>query len=217
MSTTETPHEERDAAARDPERTRQAILEAATVEFTRHGFSGASVNEVAARARVNKRMLYHYFGNKEALFLAVLEHAYARIRSAEHGLELDHLEPIAAVRRLVLFTWDYFIEHPEFLTLLNAENMHQARHLRRSGRIRELHSPLIETLDTVLKRGAAEGVFRANVDPVELYISIAALGFFYLSNQYTLSTIFGRDLGCADALARRGEHVVEVITGYLRP
>lgn len=204
-------------AARDAARTRAAILEAATAEFALHGFEGASVNEVAARAAINKRMLYHYFGNKESLFLAVLENTYARIRSAEKELRLTHLEPPEAVRRLVLFTWDYFVAHPEFLSLLNTENMHRARHLRRSQNVREMHSPLAGTLATLLERGAASGAFRPGVDPVQLYVSIAGLGFFYLSNRHTLSTIFDRDLGSEAALAARREHVADVIMGYLRP
>ncbi|MBJ3776952.1 TetR family transcriptional regulator [Acuticoccus sp. 2012] len=204
-------------ATRDAGRSRAAILDAATVEFTAHGFGGASVNEVAARAGINKRMLYHYYGNKEGLFLAVLENAYARIRSAERELELDHLDPSEGVRRLVLFTWDYYVENPEFLSLLNNENMHKAVHLKTSDKIREMHSPLIDTLAALLARGAEAGTFRRDVDAVQLYISIAALGFFYLSNQHTLSTIFGRDLGDSAALAARREHSADVIMGYLRP
>lgn len=202
---------------RDPERTRRAILEAATAEFVAKGLDGASVNEIAARAGANKRMLYHYFGNKEGLYVAVLERTYAGIRNAEMELELGNLAPEAAMRRLVLFTWTYFLEHPEFLSLLNTENLHRARHLKRSGRIRDLHLPLLGLLSDVLARGAAAGVFRRGVDPVQLYVSIAALGFFYLSNRFTLSTIFGRDLESPENLATRGEHIVDVILGYLRP
>jgi len=207
---------ERRPQTRDAERTRAAILAAATQEFTQHGLSGASVNEVAARARINKRMIYHYYGNKEGLYLAVLEAAYAGIRSAESELRLSHLEPREAVRRLVVFTFDYFVANPEFLSLLNTENMHEARHLRMSARIRDMHSPLVGTLATILERGARENVFRADVDPVQLYISIAGLSFFYLSNKHTLSTIFGRDLADPGALAARREHAAEVILGYLR-
>lgn len=201
---------------RDAERTRASILAAATVEFTSHGFSGASVNEVAARAQINKRMLYHYFGNKEGLYLAVLEEAYAGIRSAENNLRLTHLEPTEAMRRLVLFTWDYFVAHPEFLSLLNTENMHKAQHLQKSERVREMHSPLVGMIAAILERGAAEGIFRRDVDPVQIYISIAALGFFYLSNRHTLSTIFARDLNAPEALDARREHIADVILSYLR-
>lgn len=207
---------ERSPATRDPERTRRAILDAATVEFAVNGFGGASVNAVAERAGINKRMLYHYFGNKEDLFLVVLEEAYADIRSCERLLSLTDLEPVEAMRRLVLFTWHYYLENPAFVSLLNTENLHKARHLRRSDNIRALHSPLVDTLGELLRRGAADGVFRPGVDPVQLYISIAGLGYFYLSNAYTLSTIFDRDLKAQPALVDRGEHIVEVILGYLR-
>lgn len=200
---------------RDPERTRRAILEAATAEFVAHGFGGASVNEIAARAGVNKRMLYHYYGKKDDLYLAVLERCYSGIRSAEMALALTDLPPVAAIERLVLFTWGYFLEHPEFISLLNTENMLKGHYLARSSRIPDLHSPLIAMIEDVLARGQAEGVFRKGVDPVQLYISIASLGFFYLSNRYTLSTIFERDLMEEARLAERGQHIVTVIQGYL--
>jgi AcrR family transcriptional regulator len=200
---------------RDPERTRRAILDAATAEFVAHGFAGASVNEIAARAQVNKRMLYHYYGKKDDLYLAVLERSYKGIRTAERDLHLTDLPPRAAIERLVLFTWGYFLEHPEFLSLLNSENMLRGRYLRQSPHIRDLHSPLISMMRAVLDRGAEEGVFRGGVDPVQLYVSIASLGFFYLSNRFTLSTIFERDLMDPAQLAERGEHIVDVILGYL--
>jgi AcrR family transcriptional regulator len=200
---------------RDPERTRRAILNAATAEFVTHGFAGASVNEIAARAKVNKRMLYHYYGKKDALYLAVLERSYKGIRTAETELRLTDLPPREAIEKLVLFTWGYFLDHPEFLSLLNTENMLRARYLRRSAHIRDLHSPLIVMITDVLRRGTADGVFRKGVDPVQLYISMASMGFFYLSNRYTLSTIFERDLMDAQQLEERGRHIVEVILGYL--
>lgn len=201
---------------RDPERTKRAILEAATAEFVAHGFAGASVNEIAARARINKRMLYHYYGKKDDLYLAVLERIYKGIRSAETQLRLGDLPPRQAIEKLVLFTWKYFLDHPEFLSLLNTENMLRARYLRQSPRIRDLHSPLISMITGVLARGEAEGIFRKGVDPVQLYISIASLGFFYLSNCHTLSTIFERDLQDEAMLKERGTHIVEIILGYLR-
>ncbi|MEM8552407.1 MAG: TetR/AcrR family transcriptional regulator [Pseudomonadota bacterium] len=216
MTITEPLAEKKRGHARDAERTRAGILAAAVHEFAAHGFSGASVNEVASRANINKRMIYHYFGNKEGLYLAVLEEIYDGIRSAERDLELSHLAPEAAVRRLVLFTFDYFVEHPEFLSLLNTENMLKARHLQQSATVRSMHSPFVNMLERILERGTKDGTFRNNVDPVQLYISVAALGFFYLSNRYTLSTIFARDLSADSALAERREHCAEVILGYLR-
>jgi AcrR family transcriptional regulator len=202
---------------RNPERTRGLILEAAVAEFAENGLSGARVDAIAARAGANKRMLYHYFGNKEDLYLAALEHVYVAIRSRERALHLEDLPPALAMRELVLVTWRHFIEHPEFLSLLVTENLHRARYIRKSRLVRELHSPLVEMIGTILDRGARSGVLRAGVDPVQLYISIASLGWFYLSNRFTLGTIFDQDLESEAALAARGEHIVEVIMGYLRP
>jgi AcrR family transcriptional regulator len=200
---------------RDSDRTRAAILAAATREFARHGLDGARVDRIADQARTNKRMLYYYFGNKDGLFLAVLEATYEHIRAEEQALHLEGLPPVEAMTRLVAFTWDYFLRHPEFLSLLNTENLHGAVHLKRSAKIRALHSPLVETISQVLARGASARVFRRNVDPVQLYVSIAALGYFYLSNNATLSVIFGRNLKAPDALAARLEHLTAFVQRFL--
>jgi AcrR family transcriptional regulator len=200
---------------RDAARTQAAILDAATREFAMHGLGGARVDRIALRARANKRMLYYYFGGKDDLFLAVLERAYERIRAEEQALHLDDLPPADAIRRLIEFTWQYFQRHREFITLLNTENLHRAEHLKRSRKIRALHSPLIAMISDVLARGERERVFRRGVDPVQLYVSIAALGYFYLSNNATLSTIFGRDLASAAALDERLSHVIDLVQGYL--
>jgi AcrR family transcriptional regulator len=202
---------------RDPERSRAAILAAATGAFAAHGLGGARVDAIAVRAGVNKRMLYHYYGNKEDLYLAVLETTYAAIREPEAALDLAHLEPEAGIRELVRFTFDYFQKPPEFLILLNTENMLEARHLRRSRRIHDLHRTLVANLADLIVGGERSGRFRAGVDPVQRYITIAALGFFYLSNRHTLSTIFGRTLDSRDALEARAAHIVDVVLGYLRP
>jgi len=202
---------------RDAERTKAAILDAATREFARHGLAGARVDRIAEQAHANKRMLYYYFRDKEALFGAVLEGAYARIRSAEQALSLLDLEPASGVARLVSFTWAYYLDHPEFMTLLNSENLHRAKHIKGSHRVRELNSPLIATLRVLLDRGRKAGVFRTGVDPLQLYISIAALSYFYMSNNHTLSAIFARDLGSAAAQRARLRHMTEVILGFLRP
>ncbi len=201
---------------RNAERTRAAILDSATAEFARYGLGGARVDRISASAGANKRMLYYYFGDKEGLFLAVLEAAYARIRSAEQRLSLLDMNPVESIRKLIRFTWNYFLAHPEFITLLNSENLHRASHLRRSRHARSLNSPLIETLRAVLDRGSREGVFRRGVDPLQLYISIAALCYFYLSNIHTLSSIFGRDLAAAPARSARIKHMTDIILGYLR-
>jgi len=207
----------RASGERDPERTRAAILTAATEEFTAHGLDGARVDEIARRSGVNKRMIYYYFGDKSGLYLAVLEGSYADIRNAEIRLHLTDRDPVDGMRQLVAFTWNYFIEHPEFLSLLNTENLHRSRHLKTSKKIRELHSPLVGIISALLERGVKANVFRTGVDPVQLYISIASLGFFYMSNRFTLSTIFGRDLSEREALAERGKHIEDVVLGYLRP
>jgi AcrR family transcriptional regulator len=200
---------------RDPERTRARILDAARIEFARRGLGGARVDQITARAGSNKRMIYYYFGNKESLFLATLESSYEAIRKAEQSLKLTDLDPVRGIRRLVQFTWKYYLEHPEFITLLNSENLHRARHLRKSGDIQTMNSPLIAILEDLLRRGQRAGVFRAGVDPVQLYISIAALGYFYLSNNHTLSTIFGRDLMQPAALKKRLAHMTGLVLGYL--
>lgn len=204
------------SAQRDPERTRAAILAAATMEFSAKGLDGARVDEIARRSGVNKRMIYHYFGDKKGLYLAVLEGSYAAIRTAERELRLSDLQPIEGMRALVRFTWDYVVANPEFLSLLATENLHRANNLKKLHRIRDLHSPLTDMLSDVLARGVKQNVFRRGVDPVQLYISIAALGFFYMSNRHTLSRIFGQDLSAPKALADRGNHIVDVVLGYLR-
>jgi AcrR family transcriptional regulator len=200
---------------RDPEATRAAILRAATVEFSQSGLGGARVDRIAERAGINKRMLYYYFGNKEDLFLAVLEQAYRDIRDAEQALNLSTTDPVEGIRRLISFTWDYYLEHPEFLRLLNSENLHRAEHLKRSKEVRAMHSPFVAMIDDLLERGRHAGVFRAGVDPVQLYISIASLSYFYLSNRYTLSTIFGRELLAPRERAQRLGHMTDLVLGYL--
>ena len=200
---------------RDPARNQERILGAATEEFSRYGLGGARVDRIAARAGANKRMLYYYYGNKEALFLAALESRYAHIRRAEQGLHLGDLDPADGVRRLIAFTWNYYLKHPEFLTLLNSENLHRARHLKRSQHIAAMHSPLVAMLKGLLERGARKGEFRRDVDPVQLYISIAALGYFYLSNRHTLSTIFARDLLSSRNKSERLKHMTALVLGYL--
>lgn len=201
---------------RQPERTRQAILDAATAEFSSRGLGGARIDAIAKRAGTNKRMIYHYFGNKEAMFLAVLENAYEQIRTMESELHLEDMEPAAAMRKLVHFTFNYFVNNQHFVALLNSENLHRARHVKQSKRVQPINHPLIETLQRVLQRGHEQGIFRDGVDALQLYISIAGVCYFYFSNIHTLSTIFARDLMAPKALKTRETHVVQVIMGYLR-
>ena len=200
---------------RDADRSQLAILDSARCEFAQRGLAGARMDSIAARAGLNKRLIYYYFGSKDDLFLAVLERTYADIREAEQQLHLDEVEPVEAIRRLVSFTWHYYLDHPEFITLLNSENLHRAAHLKRSERIQDMNSPLVQLLDGVLERGRREKLFRSGVDPVQLYISIAALCYFYLSNNDTLSAIFGRDLRAPKAMAQRLSHMTDLVLGYV--
>jgi TetR/AcrR family transcriptional regulator len=174
------------------------------------------VDRIAERARVNKALIYHHYTSKEGLFLAVLEHAYERTRLPEQELHLDQIEPREAMQRLVEFTFDSFVEDRSFIKLLNDENLHGAVHLMKSKRIAELHSPLLATMRKVLARGSAEGVFRGDLDPMQTWISIAALSYFYFSNIYTLSTIFRRDFDTREAHALRRKHVVDLILSALK-
>ncbi|MGV1753964.1 TetR/AcrR family transcriptional regulator [Agrobacterium sp. CG674] len=203
--------------SRNPERTRAAILEAARREVAAKGLAGARIDVVARRAGTNKRMIYHYFGDKDALYLAVLEDAYQHIRNAEHRLDLARKQPVDGLRELALFTWHYFLDHPEFLSILATENLNQARYLRQSASIPEMHSNFISELKDVLLRGEKTGDFRAGLDPVDVYLTIASLGFFYLSNRFTLSTIFQRDLAAPAELERWGQHIVNTVIAALRP
>src|SRR3954454_20804667 len=197
--------------------TRQRLLDAALVEVAAHGLAGARVDEIALRAGANKRMLYAHFGSKEKLWLVVLEHAYAAKRAEERALDVEALPPAEAMRRLVAFNLRYTAAHPEFVALLNQENIHRAAYLAQSDQVPEIYSPLVGQIGMVLARGAAAGVFRAGVDPVQLYITIVALGHFYVANLHTLSTIFRADLAEAAALAAREAHCIAVVEGYLRP
>jgi AcrR family transcriptional regulator len=200
---------------RDADRSQSTILAAARDEFADHGLGGARMERIAERAGVNKRLIYYYFEDKDRLFQAVLEQAYRQIREQERQLNLLALKPADAVRRLVEFTWDYYLAHPEFLSLLNSENLQGARHLENSRRAREMNSPLIATLGEILERGRKEGSFRGGIDPLQLYVSIAGLAYFYLSNHHTLSAIFGRDLMTAKARNERLTHMCDVILGYV--
>jgi TetR/AcrR family transcriptional regulator len=202
---------------RQPDVTRRRIMAAATSEFAGKGLAGARVDEIADRARVSKRMLYHYFGDKEALWLAVLEQAYLQIRSEERELDVSRLSPVVGMRRLMEFTMRYVQSHPEFIALLLGENLNCARYLRQSRKIRDMHTSLLDAIGDLLKRGSRMGVFRKGVDPAELYITIAALVFFYFSNIHTLSTIFGRDFSGAAARRRHLDHSIKVVLGFLAP
>jgi AcrR family transcriptional regulator len=207
--------EEKPKQKRDPVRTRARILNAATQEFSRHGLGGARVERITKRAGANKRMLYYYFGGKELLFVAVLEKAYEDFGNAQRELHLDEFEPIEAMRRLMAFLWDYFLENPHFIRLLNSENLHQAKHLKRSTRVHDLASHILSILGGVVRRGQAAGVFRPDVDINQLYITATGVGYFYLSNRYTLSTLLSMDMLAPEARAERLKHMTDVVLAYL--
>lgn len=188
---------------RDPDATKLRILAAATQEFAKFGLGGARVDRIAARAKSNKRMLYHYFGNKDALFAITVENAYEQFRDKEAGLHLDSLDPVSAMQRLVEFVWDYFIVNPEFITLVNSENLHKAKHLKASKRTTDMSRKFVARMQVLLSRGEATGVFRHGLDPVQVNISIAAIAYYYLTNRFTGSIVFERDLMTKEALASR--------------
>jgi AcrR family transcriptional regulator len=216
-----TRHKKRKAAAppsrtNDPEKTRQDILDVATHEFAAKGLSGARIDEIAERIRTSKRMIYYYFGSKEALYLAVLEEAYGRIRRIESSLDLEHLAPLEAMAQLVGFTFDYQTGHPDFIRLVVIENIHEGAHIARSKVIQELNVTAIDALRKLCKRGQAEGVFRDNLDPIDLHMSISALCNFNIVNRFTFSTIFKHDMASPRALAARRAQVIDLIVRYVR-
>jgi AcrR family transcriptional regulator len=190
-------------------------MQAAIAEFAARGFKGASMDAVAARTQTTRAMINYYFGSKEKLYITVLEQVYSEIREAEIALDLDHLDPIAAVRRIVEFTYGYYLEHVGFVRIVVAENQARGRHLRKSKLMRTLNRPIIERLARVVARGQAQGLFRPDADPVEIHKAIAALGMFNVTNQYTFGAIFQREMGANGDVAARREIVVDMILGYL--
>jgi len=198
-----------------PEANRAGIVTAAIDEFAARGFKGASMDAIAARTDTTRGLINYYFGSKEKLYIAVLEQVYGEIREAEGELDLDHLEPLDAIRRIVEFTFNYYLEHEGFVRLVVAENQARGRHLRKSKTMRTLNRPIIERLARVIERGQAQGRFRPGVDPVEIHKAIAALGIFNMTNQYTFGSIFQREMGSKGDVARRRKIVAEIILSYL--
>lgn len=196
---------------RDAEATKARILEAAKKEFAKNGLAGARVDVIAERSLNNKRMLYHYFESKDKLFQLVLEQAYVDIRTAEHKLNLESLDPRDALETFVRFTFSYYLKHPEFITLVNSANLHRAKHLKGSEVIRTTNRKLVSLVARILVRGVEAGVFRDGIDPVQLNITIAAIGYYYLTNRFTGSIIYERDLMDKDALDERVTFNVETI------
>jgi TetR/AcrR family transcriptional regulator len=202
---------------RDPAGTRNKLLTAARREFADRGLAGARVDDIAARAGVNKQLVYHYFGDKDALYLAVLEWVYEEIREQERKLNLEGLPPEQAIRKLVASSFDHLAAHPDFIVLLNDENRGGAQHVRHSRKLEAMHSPLVSMVSKILNQGVRAGTFRRGINPVHLYISIAGLSYFFFSNTPTLSAIFGKDLGSPAAKRARRRHVVDLVLQALRP
>jgi AcrR family transcriptional regulator len=197
--------------------TRDNILRAATKVFAKHGYDGGSVEQISKAAKSYDRMIYYYFGSKEGLFIAVLEETYRRFNEAESALQLDVARPVESLQQVILFIVRYYRTNPEFVTLLNSENLHRGKHIAKSLRAREYSSHAIGILDQILASGAARGVFRANVAARDLYLMIAALGYFYQSNRFTLSAFLGENLEAPEALAHWEAFVTDSVMRAVAP
>ncbi|KRE15818.1 TetR family transcriptional regulator [Bosea sp. Root381] len=195
----------------DPEGVRRGILAVAREEFVEKGLSGARVDEIAARTATSKRMIYYYFGDKEGLYRAVLEEAYARIRNFERSLDLAGLPPREAIARLAGFTFDYHADNPDFVRLVMVENIHHARHLESSSKIGELNLSAIDMIREIYERGLAAGVFREGLDPIDIHLTISALSFYNVSNQASIRQVFGHDMAAPEARIRRRDSAIETV------
>lgn len=206
---------ERRTRKNDPERTKQDILEVATEEFSAYGLSGARVDAIAEKTKTSKRMIYYYFDSKEGLYLAVLEKAYRKIRSLEADLELADMPPVEALRTLIASTFDHDENNPDFVRLVSIENIHYAAHMKQSSEIGELNVSIVKTIGEVLERGRREGIFRADVDAVDVHMLISAFCFFRVSNRYTFGTIFRRNLSEADTYQRHKKMIADAVVAYV--
>ena len=202
--------------ARDSDSTRRNIIDVATRHFAAKSFSGARIDEIAAETETSKRMIYYYFGDKEGLYLAVLEDAYSRIRGIEATLTLDHLAPEAAFAELVGFTFDYQTAHPDFIRLVMNENILNGVHIAKSQIISDLNVSVIAAMERIYARGRAAGLFREGIDIIDLHMTISALCFFNVANRATFSHIFQRDMTSPAATAARRAVVVDTVLRYLR-
>lgn len=201
---------------KQPEQNRARIVQAAIEEFAGRGIKGARMDAIAARTRTTRAMINYYFGTKERLYLAALEHVYRGIREAEARLELEHLSPVDAMRRIVEFTFDYYLAHPSTVSLVVAENQAKGRHMRKLRSMRALNVSIIDTLARVIARGRGEGSFRAEADALDVHMAISALGFFNVANQHTFGIIFGRALGAAGDVAQRRALVTDIVLRYVQ-
>lgn len=202
--------------ADDADGTRNKILNVAIQEFSRLGLSGARIDAIAAESGANKGMIYYYFGSKEGLYVAALEESYRRFRRVESGFHLDELPPIPALRTIVASTFDYHAQHPEFIRMVMTENINQGEYVRTLPELKEINRSAISLLERLCQRGIAEGIFRSDLDPIDLHMSISALSFYNVSNQYTFSFIFERDLRAPAVHAARRDAVVDMVLRYVR-
>lgn len=206
----------RKQAKRDPQAMQARILKAATKEFSDHGFGGARIDRIAKRARTVDRMLYYYFASKEGLYRAVLEQAYEELVAAQANHPIAKGDPVEELRTLIRYNWTHYCEHPELIRLFNTENLHLGKHIKRSAKVRKLALPVIAILQDLIDRGVASGAFTRAVDPVKLYITIASLGYFYVSNRYTLSQFLAQNLMQPARRESWAEHIADVVLSYLR-
>ena len=207
------PTEERKPGVRElaAQATRESILKAAIKVFSKNGFDGGRVEQISKAAKSYDRMIYYYFGSKEGLYIAALEEIYRRFNEAESELQLDESKPREALRKVIRFMWTYYLKHPEFITLLNTENLHRGKHIGKSERAKDYSSPAVGVLQRVLQTGVAQGLFRADLLARDLYLTIAGLCYFYLSNRFTLSAFLGEDLEAPAALQQWQAHVIDTV------
>jgi DNA-binding transcriptional regulator YbjK len=202
-------------AKRDPARTRETILQAATIEFSEHGIGGARIDQIARRSGSNKRMIYHYFGDKEGLYVEVLDHVFCKMLAAEHLLDLDGLGSMEGVEMITRFVWRYFLANPEILNLLGTENLCQAKFIARAPSGKLVNQMLVKRLEILIRQGVEDGTVRDDADALKVFFTAVSLSFFYLSNRYTLSTIFNRNLGDVAMLSKWESHIVHVVARSL--
>jgi TetR/AcrR family transcriptional regulator len=197
-------------------RTRERILRLAAAEFARKGYDGARMDEIAARCGVRKYSVYYYFRSKEGLFVAVLDHVYQMFRARQREISVRGLSPVQAMRQLVGHTFAAFLEHPEAVAIMNSENIHKGRHIRRLGGLRELYNPLVETIREVIRKGAKQGIFRRNIDPIALYIALSGLCYVYIANRFTLEAIFGLNMISRTSQKKWVGLVTDMVLSYCR-
>lgn len=199
------------ARTNNPARTMSDIICVATSEFASKGLSGARIDAIAEQTQTSKRMIYYYFGSKEGLYIAVLEDAYRRIRSIETSLHLEDCPPVEGLSKIVSFSVDYHWSNPDFVRLIMTENMNYGEFASQSKLIKSLNSPAINAIKAVYLRGVTAGVFRSGLDPVDLHMSISAMSFYNVSNQFTFGTIFNYDLSKPKELERRRKAIVDMV------